>query len=309
MQLMWLSGPTGHVRTISITARTMLRAAGVVTIVLVLLGFVLNWVGLRFAVEYSPELARSMGGVTTEAQHQRMESDYRARLDELRDQLHRTAHDLQQLETLKSRLIQLATPQVTHERSPSPPAGRGGPLLSPRFGIPFFRVPLHQAMGQTALDLEQLDRAVKDSYQDWQTRLDWLERLPNGLPVAGAFHVSSGFGLRNDPFTGNLALHEGIDFSADSGTPVLAAAEGRVVRSGFDATYGNVIEIQHADGFLTRYAHLQRRHVVLSQLVKRGEMVGDVGSTGRSTGPHLHLEIFRHDRVVDPLKVMTYLKP
>ena len=66
MQLMWLSGPTGHVRTISITARTMLRAAGVVTLVLVLLGFVLNWVGLRFAVEYSPELARSMGGVTTE---------------------------------------------------------------------------------------------------------------------------------------------------------------------------------------------------------------------------------------------------
>ena len=79
--------------------------------------------------------------------------------------------------------------------------------------------------------------------------------------------------------------------------------------SGFDTTYGNIIEIQHADGFLTRYAHLQRRHVVLSQLVKRGEMVGDVGSTGRSTGPHLHLEIFRHDRVVDPLKVMTYLKP
>jgi murein DD-endopeptidase MepM/ murein hydrolase activator NlpD len=309
MQLMWLSGPTGHVRTLSITARTMFRAAGVVTLVLVLLGFVLNWVGLRFAVEYSPELARSMGGVTTEAQHQRMESDYRARLDELRDQLHRTAQELQQLESLKSRLVHLATPQIMRDKSPSAPAGRGGPLLSPKFGLPFFRVPLHQAMGQTALDLEQLDRAVKDSYQDWQTRLDWLERLPNGLPVAGAFHVSSGFGLRNDPFTGSLALHEGIDFSADPGTPVLAAAEGTVVRSGYDATYGNVIEIQHADGFLTRYGHLQRRHVLPNQPVQRGELIGNVGNTGRSTGPHLHLEIFRHGRAVDPLLVMNYLKP
>lgn len=308
MQLMWLSGPTGHVRTISITARTMLRAAGVVTLVLVLLGFVLNWVGLRFAVEYSPELARSMGGVTTEAQHQRMESDYRARLAELREQLHRTAQDLQQLETLKSRLMHLATPQLMQQKSPSPPSGRGGPLLSPRFELPFFRVPLDQAMGQTALDLEQLDRAVKDSQEEWQARLDWLERLPTGLPVGGAFHLSSGYGLRNDPFTGNLALHEGIDFSAEPGTPVLAAAEGRVVRSGQDPTYGQVIEIQHADGFLTRYGHLQRRHVLLHQQVQRGELLGNVGSTGRSTGPHLHLEIFRHDRVVDPLKVMTYLK-
>jgi murein DD-endopeptidase MepM/ murein hydrolase activator NlpD len=309
MQLMWLSGPTGHVRTISITARTMLRAAAVVTLVLVLLGFVLNWVGLRFAVEYSPELARSMGGVTTEAQHQRMESDYRARLAELREQLHRTAQVLQQLETLNSRLTHLATPQLMQQRLSSPPAGRGGPLLSPRFELPFFRVPLPQALGQTSLDLQQLDRAVQDSYQDWQARLDWLERLPTGLPVGGAFHLSSGFGLRNDPFTGSLALHEGLDFSADPGTPVLAAAGGRVVRSGHDATYGHVVDIQHTDGFLTRYGHLQRRHVVLHQDVKRGELLGEVGNTGRSTGPHLHLEIFRHDRAVDPLKVMTYLKP
>lgn len=187
MQLMWLSGPTGHVRTISITARTMLRAAAVVTLVLVLLGFVLNWVGLRFAVEYSPELARSMGGVTTEAQHQRMESDYRARLAELREQLHRTAQDLQQLESLNSRLTHLATPQLMQQRLSSPPAGRGGPLLPPRFELPFFRVPLPQALGQTSLDLQQLDRAVQNSYQDWQTRLDWLERLPTGLPVGGHF--------------------------------------------------------------------------------------------------------------------------
>ena len=132
----------------------------------------------------------------------------------------------------------------------------------------------------------------------------WLEALPIGVPVQNDFKLTSGFGLRNDPFTGALAMHEGIDFSAEVGTPVVASAAGVVVRSEWDNNFGNVIEIKHAENFLTRYAHLSKRLVDVNAEV-RGEMpIGAVGSTGRSTGPHLHYEIFQNGKVLNPLKVL-----
>ena len=101
-------------------------------------------------------------------------------------------------------------------------------------------------------------------------------------------------------------MHEGIDFSADPGTSVLAAAAGKVVRSAFDPNFGNVVEIQHAEGFLTRYAHLRTRQVAVNAVVARGTQLGEVGNTGRSTGAHLHFEIFRDERVMNPMQVLTY---
>ena len=303
---MWLSGPTGNVRSISITARKILQTSALVCIALVLLGFVLNWVGLRFAVEYSPELARSIGGVTTEAQHQRMESDYRARLDAMREKLQSTVQEIQKLESLKSRLMDIATPNMLREKVQSTELGKGGPLLAPKLSLPFFRAPLNQAIGQTASDIEQLEGAVYKINQTWKSQIEWLESIPNGLPISGNFHFTSGFGIRNDPFTGSLAMHEGIDFSADPGTSVLAAAAGKVVRSAFDPNFGNVVEIQHAEGFLTRYAHLRTRQVAVNAVVARGTQLGEVGNTGRSTGAHLHFEIFRDERVMNPMQVLTY---
>ena len=303
---MWLSGPTGNVRSISITARKISHASALVCIALVLLGFVLNWVGLRFAVEYSPELARSIGGVTTEAQHQRMESDYRARLDAMREKLQSTVQEIQRLESLKSRLMDIATPNMLREKVQSTELGKGGPLLAPKLSLPFFRAPLNQAIGQTASDIEQLEGAVNKINQTWKSQIEWLESIPNGLPISGNFHFTSGFGIRNDPFTGSLAMHEGIDFSADPGTSVLAAAAGKVVRSAFDPNFGNVVEIQHAEGFLTRYAHLRTRQVAVNAVVARGTQLGEVGNTGRSTGAHLHFEIFRDERVMNPMQVLTY---
>jgi hypothetical protein len=94
MQLMWLSGPTGQVKSISVTARNILLAAGALAVALVLIGFVLNWVGLRIAVEYNPDLARSLGGVTTEAEQQRMEAVYRENLTQLQSSLNQTVQDV-----------------------------------------------------------------------------------------------------------------------------------------------------------------------------------------------------------------------
>jgi murein DD-endopeptidase MepM/ murein hydrolase activator NlpD len=143
----------------------------------------------------------------------------------------------------------------------------------------------------------------------WSSNLEWLESLPITAPIQSDFRLSSGFGLRNDPFTGSLAMHEGLDFAAEAGTTVLAAGPGVVVRSELDPGYGNVIEIKHAENFLTRYAHLSKRRVAENTRVESGTVIGDVGSTGRSTGPHLHFEIFHNGKVMDPRLVLLVQAP
>jgi murein DD-endopeptidase MepM/ murein hydrolase activator NlpD len=161
------------------------------------------------------------------------------------------------------------------------------------------------APDQTTFDyIEGRELAPKGA--DWDKQLTWLQTLPTGIPIGGDYRVSSGFGLRNDPFTGTLARHEGLDFTAATGTPILAAADGVVTRSGWEDTYGNIVEVTHAEGFVTRYAHISKRLATEGQKVKRGQRIAEVGNTGRSTGPHLHYEVFRFGRVLDPAQVVTF---
>ena len=123
---------------------------------------------------------------------------------------------------------------------------------------------------------------------------------PEGRPVAKGF-ISSYFGERSDPFDGREAFHKGVDFAATQGSNVTAVAAGVVTWAGERSGYGKLIEINHGDGFVTRYAHNERTLVTVGQTVKRGEPVALMGSTGRSTGPHVHFEVLRNGRQVDPL--------
>jgi murein DD-endopeptidase MepM/ murein hydrolase activator NlpD len=123
---------------------------------------------------------------------------------------------------------------------------------------------------------------------------------PEGRPVAKGF-ISSYFGERADPFDGTEAFHKGVDFAGSAGSNVTAVAAGVVTWAGERLGYGKLIEINHGDGFVTRYAHNERTLVTVGQTVKRGEPVALMGSTGRSTGPHVHFEVLRNGRQVDPL--------
>ena len=304
MQLMWLSGPTGNVRTISITTRTVLSAAVVIGFVLVTSGFLLHFVGFKIAVEYNPDLARSIGGVTTEAEQKRMESVYRDHLTQLRESMHSTVNEIRQLETMKNRFMEMATPNVVRDKINRKDDNKGGPLIAPRAFSSLFRQPLGIEFDQTLQDFVQTQAAVAELRTNWEKQLDWLQTLPTGLPVRGDYRISSGFGIRNDPFTGGLAMHEGLDFTASTGTQVIATAKGKVTRSGWDFGYGNVIEVLHAEGFSTRYAHLSKRIALVGDVIERGSVLGEVGSTGRSTGPHLHYEVFIKDRVINPAQVL-----
>ncbi|HEY6824058.1 MAG TPA: M23 family metallopeptidase [Steroidobacteraceae bacterium] len=123
---------------------------------------------------------------------------------------------------------------------------------------------------------------------------------PEGRPVANGF-ISSYFGERSDPFDGRDAFHKGVDFAGALGSNVTAVAAGVVTWAGERSGFGKLIEINHGDGFVTRYAHNERTLVTVGETVKRGEPIALMGSSGRSTGPHVHFEVLRNGRQVDPL--------
>lgn len=128
--------------------------------------------------------------------------------------------------------------------------------------------------------------------------------LPTTQPVDVSYNAS-GFGTRFDPFNGRRAFHEGIDFAAPAGTPIIAAAGGVVVAATYHYQYGNMVDIDHGNDIMTRYAHASKLRVRLGDIVKRGQHVADIGSTGRSTGPHLHFEVRVKGVPQDPQKFLA----
>lgn len=127
------------------------------------------------------------------------------------------------------------------------------------------------------------------------------EVFPAGFPAEKGW-LSSFFGTRTDPFTGRPAQHDGVDIAGKEGTKILAVAAGVVTWSGDRYGYGTMVEINHGNGYVTRYAHNSENLVAAGDTVKKGQAIGLMGSSGRSTGPHVHFEVLRHGRVVDPVK-------
>nr|WP_261388754.1 M23 family metallopeptidase [Qipengyuania gaetbuli] len=126
-----------------------------------------------------------------------------------------------------------------------------------------------------------------------------LEGVPQFAPARKDL-ISSGFGYRRDPFNGRAAMHSGLDFKGATGTPIYAAAKGRVTFVGRKGGYGNTVEITHGNGLMTRYAHMSKFNAKVGQQVLPGQTIGAIGSTGRSTGPHLHFEVRINNRAVNP---------
>jgi len=131
-----------------------------------------------------------------------------------------------------------------------------------------------------------------------------LNSIPVRKPLDGEIDLMSGFGIRQDPFTGSPAMHTGLDLHGKPGDAVHASADGTVTAAGWSGGYGCVVDIDHGSGLSTRYAHLSALDVQLGQRIKAGQIVGRLGSTGRSTGPHLHYETRVKGEAVDPHKFL-----
>ncbi len=223
----------------------------------------------------------------------------RQNIDALAVRLGEMQARLARLDALSERVAEMAGLRPVDLGVLSLPAGRGGPA---------------PADGGRPLTLDELTRAVDradDAFAEQNGELSLLESellyrevstrlVPSAQPLPDAL-VGSRFGRRIDPFTGRRVLHEGLDFAAPVGAPILAAAAGVVVFARRHPGYGNQVDIDHGNGLVTRYAHASRLGVVEGEIVKQGQKIAEVGSTGRSTGPHLHFEVRVDGVAQDPL--------
>jgi murein DD-endopeptidase MepM/ murein hydrolase activator NlpD len=181
-----------------------------------------------------------------------------------------------------------------------------------RMGVDPARVTANTGMGgpyEPVTDAsDNPDPRFLQLFTTWR-QLDQLQQgvagIPSARPIQTAVNFTSGYGVRSDPFRGHAAMHAGIDLAGPIGTPVYATADGIVGRSEWNSGgYGNLVEINHGQGIQTRYGHLSRRIAAAGQRVHRGDLIGLMGSTGRSTGSHLHYEVRIDGRAVNPIPFM-----
>jgi murein DD-endopeptidase MepM/ murein hydrolase activator NlpD len=180
---------------------------------------------------------------------------------------------------------------MAHLEAMTPSRGVGGPY-----------VPVKLARDAGVFDRQLYRINIARSQMDRLNRT--LALVPYRKPVIGEVEFTSGFGIRSDPFLGRPAMHTGLDFRAAAGDPVRATANGKVASSGWAGGYGRMVEIDHGNGLSTRYGHLSEIDVKVGDQIRIGQVIGAVGSTGRSTGPHLHYETRIDGEAVDPQKFL-----
>ncbi|MGA7804073.1 M23 family metallopeptidase, partial [Bradyrhizobium sp.] len=180
---------------------------------------------------------------------------------------------------------------MTQLEAAAPRAPMGGPFIPVK--LPADAGQFERQLYRANMTRAQVDRLNRT-----------LAQVPYRKPVVGEVEFTSGFGVRTDPFLGRPAMHTGLDFRAQIGDPVRATANGKVVSAGWSGGYGRMVEIDHGNGLATRYGHLSEINVKVGDVIKIGQVIGEVGSTGRSTGPHLHYETRIDGEAVDPQKFL-----
>jgi murein DD-endopeptidase MepM/ murein hydrolase activator NlpD len=301
MNLIWFSKREGRARQFDLAHPVTLCLIGGLGIAILGTAFAL---GIQLGQRSSGPLARGdterWAAVMSE---QRVQiADLRAQLQERVDAMamrlgQMNAHVIR-LDALGKRLTEMAN--IDHREfdfDNAPPSG--GPEGE------------SQGMGAQIPDLTALLDGLESKVELRDAQLAALESvilarelneqiLPDGRPVRAGF-ISSYFGQRQDPFTGHRAFHKGVDFASKVGSDVVAVAAGIVTFAGQRAGYGTLVEVSHGNGYVTRYGHNQKTLVQVGQTVTRGESIALMGSTGRSTGPHVHFEVLRNGRQVNPL--------
>ena len=256
-----------------------------------------HWVFLKGAREGWPVVGTLVRLMVKDEFEQR-DRFMRENLDAMARKLGEMQAKMVQLEALSERVSGLAGVNISDLKAPP---GRGGALVEGR------PLSMEELQG-TLADLDQLTNQRNDLLTVMESRLfDQKIRkmmVPTQQPVQ-AGHLGSSFGWRIDPFTGRSALHTGLDFQAEPGTPILAASGGVVVTQEYHPAYGNMVEVDHGNDLVTRYAHASKVWVKKGDLVRRGQKIAEVGTTGRSTGPHLHFEVMVQGVMQDPQKFLA----
>jgi murein DD-endopeptidase MepM/ murein hydrolase activator NlpD len=307
VQIIVISDRLAKARSLTLSARHVLASLGVAALVLLALTVSLYWLSLRFASEIKIPLVHQLVLAVQKGEAERAREFMQQNLNAMAVKIGEMQAQLTRLDALGERLSALAGIRPQEFRFSETP-GLGGAqstLLPPQ-----------------NLTLTQFNEKVASLSRQMESRTDMLglleaqlfeqavkkKAMPTMMPVSAPFNAS-GFGMRIDPFTGQQAMHEGIDFITDTGTPVVAAAGGVVQFAGFHPQYGNMIDIDHGNDLVTRYAHLSRVLVKEGDLLTRGRRIAESGNTGRSTGPHLHFEVRFRGAAQNPTKFLLANNP
>lgn len=280
MQIILVSRHLKAAKTITIMPRHIVAALILFFALVFSTSAIFSWISVHLRLPLVHDLM-----VSLQAQESKKTQDFVSNnLQLMANRLGELQAKVLQLDILGERVSGLSG--VSRDDAVMRGKGQGGPFIP----APMTAGELQQEIEKLAFEIESRN----DEFAILESRL--LERrvqsrlLPTTLPVKTA-ELGSPFGRRTDPIVGSRAMHQGIDFNAETGTPVVVAADGVVLSATYHPDFGNIIDVDHGDGLVSRYAHLSRIDVKAGTLVKRGALVGAVGSTGRSTGSHLHFEV------------------
>ncbi|MES2770616.1 MAG: M23 family metallopeptidase [Pseudomonadota bacterium] len=311
MHIILVSNHMATARTLLLTPRLVLAFILAGLVCLFSLSLALSWLSIHFNLPFAERLVLAV--------HQRQADESKAflrdNLNTMATKLGEMQAQLLQLGSLGERVANLtgiALPEPSQIAEPLSSNGQGGPLVLPT-AIEASHLAGTQILSSADLQrktdyLSNMLEQQSDSLTALESQL--MERrvaanlLPTLQPLATETAIGSGFGWRIDPLLNAPALHEGVDFVTEEGTPVRSAAGGMVIFAEAHPTYGYLVEIDHGNGFTSRYAHLSAIEVQFGQLLKRGQEIGLSGNTGRSTGPHLHFEVRYKGNAQNPLRFL-----
>jgi murein DD-endopeptidase MepM/ murein hydrolase activator NlpD len=302
MNIILVSSGLSRARSVSV-GTPQLAAMGLSFLVLVLsLVVLLHYLSLRYAVSNSSPYLRSvLSGIQAE-ENARMQAYLRESLNTMASKLGELQARLVRLDALGDRLTKVAGLKPQEFMFDRVPARGGAESVVPAREV---------SLGELGAELDRLSKELEDrtdKLRVLESTLtdDYAKRqlIPNAKPIQAGYY-SSNFGWRIDPFTGLNAFHEGLDFMAEEGTSILAAAGGVVVFAARHPQYGNMVEIDHGNDLVTRYAHASKIVVKVGDVVLRGSKIAEVGNTGRSTGTHLHFEVRHRGAAQNPARFLN----
>lgn len=291
MQIILVSRYLKTAKTITIMPQHLLLTTFGVFGLILIMSATFSWLSIEWRLPLVEDLVNTL----LRKENQKSQEVVSNNLQMMATRVGELQAQVMQLDSLGARLAALAGIKHESVTEKKKVGGQGGPLIV----APYTYSELQQ-------EIDRLSRLVENRAEEL-TMLEGnlLEKkvrdrlLPTTLPVKGAT-IGSGFGHRADPMAGVRAMHEGIDFITGPGTPIVAAAAGVVLVAEYHPEFGNMVDIDHGDGLTSRYAHMSRSEVRSGQMIRRGQRIGLVGSTGRSTGPHLHFEVRMLGRAQNP---------
>ena len=301
MNIIFISNNSERARKLALTKIHIVLLISVLLLIIVTVALSLNFISLRYADRIDTPLLRAVLVNPQEERHQKIQTHLQDNLNVMASKLGQMQAQLLRLDALGERLAEssgIESGDFAFNQMP----GQGGArddLSAEELSFSEFSLKLQELSNM--LD----ERTDKLGALDSLLRHDRITKFvsPSEMPVETDWY-SSGYGYRIDPFTGKRAFHEGVDFTAEVGAPIKAAAGGVVIYSDRHPEYGNMVEIDHGDDLVTRYAHASKRLVNLGEVVLQGQKIAEVGNTGRSTGPHLHFEIRHKDKPQNPAKFL-----